>query len=114
MKRYAAYMAVALMLCAMTVITAVAKDKKAFVKFDDNLVVNNTVVKKGEYQVRFNEQTGELSILNGKNTVATAKAKLEKRDKKASNTTLDTRQNDKGAALISITLEGDSEAIVLE
>ena len=61
MKRYAAYMAVALMLCAMTVITAVAKDKKAFVKFDDNLVVNNTVVKKGEYQVRFDEQTGELT-----------------------------------------------------
>lgn len=114
MKRYASYMAVALMLCAMTVVTAVAKDKKAFVTFDDNLVVNNTVVKKGEYQVRFNEQTGELTILNGKNTVATAKAKLEKRNKKASSTTLDTRQNDKGAALISITLEGDTEAIVLE
>ena len=114
MKRYAVYMAVALMLCAMTVITAVAKDKKAFVKFDDNLVVNNTVVKKGEYQVRFDEQTGELTILNGKNAVAKAKAKLEKRDKKASNTTLDTRQNDKGVALVSITLEGDNEAIVLE
>ena len=114
MKRYTAYMAVALMLCAMMVLTAVAKDKKAFVKFDDNLVVNNTVIKKGEYQVRFDEQTGEFSILNGKNTVAKAKAKLEKRNKKASSTILDTRQNDKGATLISITLEGDNEAIVIE
>jgi hypothetical protein len=113
MKRYATYLAVALMLCAMTLMTA-AKDKKGFVKFYDDLAVNETIVKKGEYRMQFDEQAGELTIFKGNTAVAKTKARLEKRDKKASNTVLNTSQNGKGRALVSITLEGEAETIVLD
>ena len=57
----------ALMICALASISiaAAAKDKVKTenVTFASDTMVNGTLVKAGDYQMKFNEQTGELSIL---------------------------------------------------
>ncbi len=40
--------------------------------------LNGTVIKKGTYQVTFDDKTGELTIARGKTVVAKANARLEK------------------------------------
>ena len=61
----------ALMICALASIAifAAAKDKvkTETVTFPSDVMVNGTLVKAGDYQLKFNEETGELAIMkNGK------------------------------------------------
>jgi hypothetical protein len=56
-----------------------AKEIKKEVTFDQTVVVNGTLVKEGTYDVVFDDQTNELSIVKGRRVVARAPAQLEKR-----------------------------------
>lgn len=47
------------------------------VTFEENLIVGGTVVKKGDYDVKFDDQTNNLLIMRGKRVVAEAPAMLE-------------------------------------
>jgi hypothetical protein len=107
----------ALMICALASITvfAVAKDKvkTETVTFAQDTMVNGTLVKAGEYQVKFNEQTSELSILKEGKVKAKVAAQFQARNDKAKNTTV--RTLDKGGVyeLIGVTFEGTSQDVVV-
>ena len=57
-----------LMVGALTGVVALAKTHKAKATFDSDIKVNGTLVKKGSYDVKFDDETNQLSIIkNGKN-----------------------------------------------
>lgn len=67
-----------LVVCAMASLTALAATTSRQVTFNRVVTVNGTPVKAGTYKVKFDDTTGEFTILDGKKIVAKATARLEK------------------------------------
>jgi len=105
---------IALIVCALAAVTAFAdKTKKEHVTLVSDVMVNGTLVKAGEYDVRFNEETGELAILKDGKVKAKTSARLEVRNEKAKNTSIRTRTVGNMSELISITFGGSTQDVVL-
>jgi len=71
--------ALALVACATLNVFALAGVKSRNVEFTTDVKVGSTVIKRGAYQVRFDEESGELAIVSGSKVVAKSAAKLEER-----------------------------------
>jgi hypothetical protein len=56
--------------CALVGTVAMAKTRSHTVEFDQDTMVNGTLVKKGEYQAKFDEQANELTILKNGHDIA--------------------------------------------
>jgi hypothetical protein len=104
---------VVLMVGALTSVVALAKIQKHKVTFENDVKVNNTVVKKGTYEVRFDDATGQFSILDGKKVVAQTTAKFEARTKKASDFQLRSSGTGDDVQLVGVTFGGSDKDIVL-
>ena len=102
-----------LVLGALASVVAFAREKKETLTLTTNLKINGTQVKKGDYDLVFNEQTGELSIMKGKTLVAKTSARLEKRDKKAKATEIRSTGEGDDVALVSVTFGGSDQSIVV-
>ena len=113
MKRKATIISAALILCVTMGTLALAKNKLHTINFEQDVTVNGTLVKKGEYQARFNEQTGEFTILDGKRVVATATAKEEMLNKKAAGTAFDLKNGDGAVTLTKVTFGGERYALLI-
>ncbi|MDX6498016.1 MAG: hypothetical protein QOG23_1276 [Blastocatellia bacterium] len=107
----------ALMICALASIAvfAAAKDKvkTETVTFTSDVMVNGTLVKAGDYQVRFNEQTGELAILKSGKVKAKTTAQLQSRSEKAKNTSVRTLDKGGVAELIGVSFGGSNQDVVV-
>lgn len=107
----------ALMICALASIAvfAASKDKVKTenVTFAEDTMVNGTLVKAGDYQVKFNEQTGELSILKNGKVKAKTTAQLQPRSEKAKNTAVRTLAKGGVAELVGVTFGGASQDVVV-
>jgi hypothetical protein len=90
-----------------------AKEKKQSVTLPTNLKINGTEVKQGDYDLVFDEQTGELSIMRGKTVVAKTTARLEKLESKAKRTEIHSSGEGDNAELISIIFAGKDQSIVV-
>jgi len=101
-----------LVLVAVTGVVAFAKEKHS-ITLPTDIKVNGTEVKHGDYDLVFDEQSGELSIMKGKKVVAKTTARVEKRGSKARTTEINTRGEGATAELIGITLSGKDEAFVV-
>jgi Protein of unknown function (DUF2911) len=117
MRRFINGFFVALVIGALASISAFAGDKDRTetktVIFAEQVNVNGTVLKAGEYQIKFDETAGELSILkNGKVKVKTA-AHLESRSEKASRTSLRTRAQNGTVEFVGITFNGWNQDVVV-
>jgi hypothetical protein len=107
-----------LLVGALVSIGAYASDKgkteKKMVTFPEDIMVNGTLVKKGDYEVKFDEATNTLSILKNGKVKATAPAHLTARSDKAKETSL--RTVDKGAnmtELLGVTFGGSNEDVII-
>ena len=107
----------ALMICALASIAVfgAAKDKvkTESVTFTQDTMVNGTLVKAGDYQVKFNEQTGELSILKDGKVKAKTAAQLQSRSEKARNTSVRIVEKGGTAELIGVTFGGSTNDVVV-
>jgi hypothetical protein len=107
----------ALMICAFASIAvfAAAKDKvkTESVTFVSDVMVNGTLVKAGEYQVKFNEETGELAIVKDGKVKAKTTAHLQSRSEKAKNTSFRTVDKGSIAELIGVTFGGSNQEMVV-
>ena len=113
MKSMISKMVAVLMVGALTSVVAFAKVHKEKVTFDSDIKVNGTVVKKGTYDVKFDDESGELSITKNGKTVAQAMAKLEQREKKASDFQLRSTTDAGETNLVGVTFGGSDKNIVI-
>jgi hypothetical protein len=101
------------MVGALTGVVAFAKVHKQKVTFESDMKVNGTLVKKGTYDVKFDDESGQLSIEKNGKTVAQAMAKLESREKKANDFQLRSTVNGDETNLTGITFGGWDKNIVI-
>jgi len=105
---------VALLLVTLASAAAFAKGKRVTVSFLTDTKVNGTLVKHGTYDVVFDEETGELSIVkDSKVVVATASTRLEQREGKARSTETNTIVDGDETRLVSITFAGRDQRVVV-
>lgn len=115
MKRFMKEFVVALVIGALASISVFAGDKveKKTITFPEDVMVNGTLVKAGDYEVKFDESTNELSIIkNGKVKAKTA-AHLEARADKAKDTALRTREAGGSSELIGVTFGGWNQDVIV-
>jgi hypothetical protein len=108
MNRIVNRLVVLLVVCAMSSIIALAAGKTKKVTFLTDVSLNGTVIKKGTYQVAFDEKTGELTISDKKAVVAKTSARMEKFEGIAGTVYLTTGDNKE---LVSI-VYGSSQASI--
>ena len=117
MKVFLKTFMLALLIGALASVSALAagkgKIKTETVTFATNVTVNGTVLKAGVYQLKFNEETSELSILkDGKVKVKTT-AHFAPRSDKARNTAVRTLENGNVSELIGFAFGGSNQDLVL-
>jgi len=104
---------VTFLLVTLASAAAFAKTNVGRVSFLSDIKVNGTLVKKGEYGVRFDEETGELSLEKDGKAVAKTIAKLEKRNRKAAGTEVQTILEGMDQRLVGIAFRGSNQNLVV-
>ncbi|HSS22147.1 MAG TPA: hypothetical protein VLL54_18905 [Pyrinomonadaceae bacterium] len=104
---------VVLLVALLASSTIFAKSKKESIEFPTDIKVNGTLVRKGTYDVKFDEQTGELSIIKDKKVIATAAVTAEKRGKKAEQFSLLSIGTGSDRQLIGFTFSGADQDLRL-
>jgi len=113
MKKNLQRMVFVLALCALFNVSALAVGKSKMVTFDRDVIVGDTLVKRGNYKVTFDEQTNVLTIKSGKKIVARATARLEDfkyKSERVINYRMTKRENE-NAVLARVTLGGRNAVI---
>src|SRR5262245_56615135 len=113
MKSIVSKLVAVVMVGALTSVVAFAKVHKEKVTFDSDIKVNGTVVKKGAYDVKFDDESGQLSIAKTGKVVAQAMAKLKQRDKKASDFQLRSTPDGGETNLVGVTFGGSDKNVVI-
>ena len=90
-----------------------AKEIRKAVDFSQPVVINGTVVKKGAYEVVFDDQTNELSIVKNGKVIARAPAQLEKRQERDHADYLTREDANSNAVLLSVVFKGNNQATIV-
>lgn len=111
MKYFVRHLSIGLLIVALTGVAVFGKDKTktAIVTFSDDVMVGSTSVKAGDYKVKFNEESGEVSIMKGNKVVAKTTGTLQARADKARSTMVYFRDKQ----LVSIAFSGQTQDVVL-
>lgn len=113
MKSIMNRMLVVLMVGALTSVAALAKTQKHRVTFDSDIKVNGTLLKKGTYDVKFDDQTGQLSIAKDGKVVAQAMTRIQPRNKKANDFQLRSSGSGDDVQLVGVTFGGSDKDVVI-
>ena len=113
MKSIVNRVVVLLVVGALTSVVALAKVHKHTVTFDNDTKVNGTVVEKGTYDLKFDDATGQLSIVKNGKAIAQAMTKLEPRTKKAADFQLRSMGSGADSQLVGVTFGGWDKDIVI-
>ncbi len=114
MKKVLNSILMVLMICVMLSGLGLAKDKGRKVVFPRDVMVQGTLVKKGTYQVVFDEQANKLTILQDDKTIATSTARAEAIKNRATNTELLINKKDNASILRGVILAGENQAVVID
>ena len=104
---------VVVMVGALTSVAAFAKTHKSRVTFEIDIKVNDTVVKKGSYDVKFDDETNQLSIVKDGKVVAQTMAKLEARAKKAKGFQFRSVGSGDDTQLVGVTFGGWDKDVII-
>lgn len=117
MKRFMNGFFLALIIGALASVSAFAGDKgkaeKKTITFPVDVMVNGTLVKAGDYEVKYDETSSELSIIKNGKVKAKTVAHVEARSDKAKTTSLRTREQGGSTELIGVTFDGSSQDVVV-
>lgn len=117
MKRFMKGIFAALVISGLVSISALAGDKgkteKKHVTITDDVTVNGTVLKPGDYDVKFDESAGELSILKDGKVKAKVPAHLQARTDEAKNTSLRTLDRGGVPELTGVSFSGWNQDVVV-
>jgi hypothetical protein len=109
MKYFVKHFFAGVIILALMSGAAFAKVRKHGVTFPTDTTVNGTLVKAGDYDVTWDDQTMKLQIMKGHKLIAQATGELKDRTAAAKNTEMDIINNQ----LVSIAFHGDSKDIVV-
>jgi hypothetical protein len=101
------------MVGALTSVVALAKVQTHRVKFESDIKVNNTIVKKGNYEVSFDDQTGQFSILKNKKVVVQTTARVDPRTTKANDFQVRSSSTGNDTLLVGVTFGGSDKDIII-
>jgi hypothetical protein len=113
MKANSNRVVMALLITSLMSVPVFAKAKKKTVKFEADIKVNGTLVNKGVYDVKFDDQTGELSVEKDNKVVARASTTVEKRANKARIFAFKSSGKGSDQQLIGVTFAGADHDIVI-
>ena len=113
MKSIVNKMMVVLMVTALTSVVALAKVQKHKVTFDNDMKVNGTLVKKGTYDVKFDDQSNQLSITKNGKVIVEAMGRLEARSKKSSDFRLRSVVKGDERELVGVTFGGSDKDVMI-
>ncbi|MEP6742940.1 MAG: hypothetical protein ABJB61_10620 [bacterium] len=113
MKSLIKQVAIALVIASLTAASAFAKTRTQAVSFTSNTTVNGTLVKRGNYQLKFDEEKGELSIVKDGKVIAQAATSKENRTGKAHGFEMRMTGSGDEQRLIGIAFSGSNQNIVL-
>ena len=113
MNRRVNQILVALLITAMAAVLAFAKGKRENVKFSSDINVNGTLLKKGTYEVRLDEETGELSFVKGRRIVAKAMTRSEKVDEKPASFQFSSVGKAGVEELVSVVFAGTDQKLII-
>ena len=106
-----------LLIGALASVSAFAGGKgkiiKKAVNFGSDVMVNGTLVKAGDYQIEFNEETSELSVLKDGKVKAKTTAHFAPRTDKARNSAVRTLANGNVSELIGFTFGGSNQDLLV-
>ena len=112
MKHLSKRTVILLVVCAMASLTALAATTTRKVTFNRVVMVNGTPVKAGTYKVKFDDATGEFTILDGKKVVAKATARLEKLEV-ATQSSYSMKTEGESTVLVSIVMNSRNRAVIV-
>lgn len=114
MKSLIKQISIAFVITSLTAVSAFAKTRKESITLTTNTTVNGTLVKSGTYQLMFDDEKGELSIVKNGKVIAQSGTTSEKRDSKAARQ-FELRLTGSGEEkqLIGISFAGADQNIVL-
>jgi hypothetical protein len=101
------------LLVSMAGTAALAKARKSNVTLAVDTKVNGTLVKKGMYDVVFDDESGELSIFKGAKLIVKTQARVEKREQKARTNELYTVKEGMEQKLVGISFGGTRENVLV-
>jgi phage tail sheath gpL-like len=115
MKRFITGFVCALAITVVASLGVAAKDKtkRKTVEFTQDVTVNGTVLKAGVYDVKFNEETGELSVIKNGKVKATTTAHLEARSNQAKDTAVILAHTGGVAEFRGITFGGSNQNVIV-
>jgi hypothetical protein len=104
---------VVLVVGALSSVVALAKVHKQKVNFASDIKVNNTLVKKGTYDVKFDDETGQFTVSKNGKVVAQSMAKTEPRDSKASDFQMRSTGSGDTLQLLGVTFGGQEKNVII-
>jgi len=117
MKRFMKAFFAALIVSALASFSVLAGDKgkveKKMITFPEDVMVNGTLVKANDYEVKFDDSTNELSIIQNGKVKAKTPAHVEARSEKAKNTALRTADKGGNTELIGVTFGGSDRDVMV-
>lgn len=113
MKTILNRIALALLITSLASLSVFAKGKTETVNFPTDTKISGTLVKQGVYDLKFDEKTGELSIVKNGKVIASATTTSAKRDRKAQTLELRSTTNGDETQLVSIAFSGSDENHVI-
>jgi hypothetical protein len=105
--------AVALLIASLASVAAFGKTRSEKVTFLNDIKVNGTLVKKGAYDLKFDDKTGEVSVVKNGKVVARANSTMEKRQSKASRFEWKYTGQGENAELSHVAFAGAEENVVI-
>jgi hypothetical protein len=117
MKRFMKTFFAALIVGALASFSVLAGDKgkveKKMITFPEDVMVNGTLIKAGDYEVKFDETSNELSIIKNGKVEAKTQAHVETRSEKAKNTALRILDKNGNTELIGVTFSGSDRDVMV-
>jgi hypothetical protein len=105
--------ALALLITSLASVSVFSKTAKQSITFRTDTKVNGTLVSKGVYDLKFDDKSGELSIMKDSKIVARATAGVEKRDARARQFALRYAGTGSDLQLTGVTFAGADHDVVI-
>jgi hypothetical protein len=113
MKKMIARTVITLALFTLAGASALAGDQRDRIKFDEDVRLGGATVEAGSYDVKFDKESGELSLVKGGKVVAKAKARSEQAASKNRSTTFTIGEENGGRVLRSVSFGGSKQIAVV-